>query len=107
VKLGYLADPALSLGEALLVALIAYIGVAFTEEILCRGYLQLNLGEGLSGISARPWVGVGLAMIFSSVLFGLPHGGNPHATLTSTLLLCLLGIFSSLGEYLPGNWQSR
>ncbi len=101
-QVGFTADPAQALVPALLVALVSYAGIAFTEEIFFRGYLLINLAEGFRGVFPRPALHFGLAILLSSLLFGLPHGRNPNATLTSTLLLCCLGVLFALGRVLTG-----
>jgi uncharacterized protein len=101
-QVGFTADPAQALAPQLLVAFVSYTGIAFTEELLFRGYLLLNLVEGLRGILPRPVHNLGFAILLSSLFFGLPHAGNPNATLASTLLLGCLGIFFALGRVLTG-----
>jgi len=58
------------LGPALMAGILAsnlvfFLGVGFTEELLFRGYIPRNLGE-----KAPLW----LALVISSVLFGIFHG---------------------------------
>jgi membrane protease YdiL (CAAX protease family) len=58
------------LGPALVAGILAsnlifFLGVAFTEELLFRGYVMRNLGEQMP---------LWLALVTSSVLFGLFHG---------------------------------
>lgn len=99
-QIGYTVEPGLSLASALLVMLIHYIGVSFTEEILTRGYILRNLLEGFS-ISHRK-LGIGLAVLVSSVIFALPHAANPNATWASTLLLVVFGVMGAVGVVLTG-----
>ena len=50
--------------------------VGFSEEVVARGYLLKNLGEGSTGyLSERG--SVLIAVLLSSVLFGAAHATNP------------------------------
>ena len=64
------AAPALSLA----------LGSGFAEEILIRGVIFRITEEGL---------GTWLALAISSLLFGLAHAANPHATVVSGLAVAL------------------
>jgi hypothetical protein len=77
-----------------------YIGISFTEEILTRGYILRNLLEGFAGPNKN--VSTGLAVFVSSIIFALPHAGNPNASLVSTLLLILFGVMCAVGVILTG-----
>lgn len=100
LQIGFTVDPTLSLALALLVMFIHYIGISFTEELLARGYLLRNLLEGFS----TPYrnLTIGSVVFVSSIIFALPHTGNPNATLTSTLLLIVFGIMCATGVILTG-----
>jgi membrane protease YdiL (CAAX protease family) len=100
VEIGFTVEPQASLAWALLVMFFHYIGISFTEEILARGYLLRNLLEGFALPNRN--LTIGLAVMISSVIFALPHAGNPHATLASTLLLVLFGLMCAVGVILTG-----
>lgn len=74
--------------KALALGLGLYIAVAFTEELMVRGYILQTLAEGLP---------LGLAVLLSSAIFGLLHISNPNASWVSTLNLIIAGIFLALG----------
>jgi membrane protease YdiL (CAAX protease family) len=57
---------------------------ALAEELLCRGYLLTVVRER---------IGVRLAVLLTSVMFGLLHLANPGATAESVALVTLAGIF--------------
>lgn len=69
--------------DALLVALLL-LPAALTEELMLRGYVFQVLREG---------AGVGVAIVATSVVFGLLHVQNDGATLQSIVLVVLAGIF--------------
>jgi membrane protease YdiL (CAAX protease family) len=73
---------ALALGSAVFVA------VAFTEELLARGYLLQTVADGLN----LAW-----GVLISSVIFGLLHATNPNATAISTFNLVIAGLFLAVG----------
>ncbi len=86
--------------SGLVVWLLAFTGIAIWEEVAFRGYLMLNLAEGLNvpviGTRGAVW----LAWMISSVVFGLLHGLNPNATLISNINLSIAGLFLGLGYLL-------
>jgi uncharacterized protein len=88
-------QPDAPLAWVLLVMRMQYLGVAFTEEIRVRGYILRNLMEGLSTRHRR--VSLVMAVLISSVIFALPHGGNPNATTTSVFLLVVFGATCAAG----------
>ncbi len=57
------------------------------EELLFRGYPFQRLVEGTNPV---------IAVSISSLIFGVLHAGNPHATLLSTLNTMLAGVLLSL-----------
>ncbi len=72
------------LGEALLL----WILVGWTEELLFRGYLLTNLREGLN----LPW-----AVFLTSLFFALVHWGNPNWTPAALGGIFLAGLFLAAG----------
>jgi membrane protease YdiL (CAAX protease family) len=75
---------------------------ALFEEILARGYLFRNLAEGLSFKKIRPRTASLAAWISISIVFGLGHGGNPDASIVSTINLMLIGLTLGAGIYFTG-----
>jgi uncharacterized protein len=82
--------------------LVVFIAVGIYEETLSRGYHLRNLAEGLSLRPVGSSAALVLALLVSSVAFGLAHGGNPGASAISTVLLCTAGIQLGLGYVLTG-----
>ena len=93
-------DPDTSFFVALLPAIITFVAVGIYEELYFRGYLMKNLAEGFSFLSSK--TAVFIALILSSIIFGVAHGGNPNATLISTFNLVLAGFFLAVGYVLTG-----
>jgi membrane protease YdiL (CAAX protease family) len=81
-----------------LLALITIPLAAFGEELLVRGYVLKNLAEGFDGVGPLGrTAAVSLAVVLSSVLFGLKHVTNPNASGISTTSVALAGILLALG----------
>lgn len=87
-------------GVAFLAPLILYLVVAIAEELLTRGNQILNFTEGLLAFGYVP--AVLAAWLFSSLIFGLLHVDNPHATWVSTVNLALMGGMFGLAYVLTG-----
>ena len=83
--------------------LILYLMVGIYEELLSRGYHLVNLSEGLNtvGIDKR-WALI-LALLISSIFFGLLHFSNPGASWVSSLNIMAAGVFLGLGMILTGD----
>ncbi len=69
-------------------ALIFWALVAWSEELFFRGYLLINLRDGL---------GTRWAVILSSVLFAAAHYRNPHMNWAALVGLILAGFFLADG----------
>lgn len=86
---------ALTADHALLDAtfwVVVFLGAGILEEVLFRGYLLVNVAEGLAGYTATPRQallgGVGVA----GVVFGLVHATNPGDSLPSVVNVILFGL---------------
>lgn len=81
--------------------------VGFYEEYWTRGYQMKVLAEGLHFGSITPRIAVGVAMLITSLFFGLLHAGNPNASTISTVNITLAGIMLALPYVLTGRlWVS-
>ncbi len=87
---------------AILLALWLFITVAVNEEGISRGYLLLNLAEGLRVPIVGPRGAVYLAWLLSSLFFGLMHMFNPHVTVLSIVNLCAAGLLLGLAYIRTG-----
>jgi membrane protease YdiL (CAAX protease family)/ADP-ribose pyrophosphatase YjhB (NUDIX family) len=86
-----------SLGPALLMLggyLVLFILAGACEEIIFRGYILQNL---------REWPGTILAVVISSILFGLLHGFNPNFNPLAALNITLAGITYCYAYLITGN----
>jgi len=87
----------------LLQSLLILIFVGVYEEIVFRGYLLINLAEGLNNkYLGKKWALI-ISIAFTSLIFGLAHMDNPNATWISTTNIMLAGIFLGLGMFLSGS----
>ncbi len=92
-------------GSAILGALLLFVVVGITEELLARGYHLRNMAEGLHlpALGIGPRGALGLAWFLSSSLFSLLHIFNPNTTWYSIGGLMVAGIFLGLGYVLTGS----
>jgi uncharacterized protein len=86
-------DPlGLVLGNTLLFFLV-FVGVAWSEELLSRGYHLQTLASGLN---------VFWGVVISSAVFGALHLGNPNASWISAAGIFLAGLFFAYGYLRTG-----
>lgn len=73
--------------------LLMMLCIGYYEELLFRGYFNLNLFEGIhSGGSTRSWVSGIASVIFISLAFALAHANNPNATTMGIVNVFLAGV---------------
>jgi uncharacterized protein len=81
----------------LFTTILLYGGIL--EEITYRGYLLQNLAEGLNLKRIGPQLATLIAVLISSVVFGLGHAENASATSLSTINTMLIAALVLAGGY--------
>jgi len=81
---------------------VFFLCVGIYEELAFRGYMLKNLAEGWNWRAGRANNASLAAVLATSLLFGIIHGMNPHATLISVCNTVLSGLLLSLGLLLTG-----
>lgn len=87
---------------AVLVALVAYVAVGVGEESWSRGYVLLNLAEGLRGRRVGPTAATLLAALVQGVAFALMHARTPEASTASTAVIFVLALLFATAFVLTG-----
>lgn len=87
---------------SLLPVVTAFVAVVIYEELLTRGYQLTNIAEGLRG-SVGSRGGLAIAVVLTSGEFGLLHAINPDATVLSTAIITLAGVFLAVGYLFTGD----
>jgi membrane protease YdiL (CAAX protease family) len=77
-----------------LAATALFVLVAWAEELMFRGYIQVNLGEG---------TGVWPGLVLTSLIFGLFHALNPNFQWLALLNIALAGLSLGYGRRVTGN----
>ena len=75
--------------------------MGFGEEFVSRGYHLKNLAEGFRFLGRTG--AVCLAVLISSLVFGLLHMGNDNASWISTLGIVMAGIMLAAGRLVTGS----
>ena len=86
----------------LLVFLFLFICAGMAEEIFARGYLIKNLSEGFNLKSINSNRAILIALVLTSLIFGLAHLGNSNATLLSTFNIMMAGVLFGVGYIYTG-----
>ena len=86
----------------LIVFVILFVCVGFSEELMYRGYHLTNIAEGFNIKAIGPKYANGIAVVLSSILFGVFHLGSPGATLISTFNIFLWGILFVVAYVMTG-----
>ncbi len=72
--------------------LLVMIAVSIWEEAYFRSYLISNFTEGFHGKWMSKGGAILLAVVVSSIIFGMLHYGNPNASWVSTLNISIAGL---------------
>lgn len=84
-------------------AITLFVAVAVLEELTFRGYPLVNISEGLPGFGARRDVAVTVAVVLTSLAFGVAHAGNPGASEIAVAYVAFGGMFLAVGLVLQGD----
>ncbi|MGE0789939.1 MAG: lysostaphin resistance A-like protein [Sandaracinaceae bacterium] len=84
------------------VAIGAFLSVGFYEELVFRGYLVKNTAEGLASPRWSDRASVIASCVITSLVFGLAHAFNQHATWTSTIDIAVAGLMLAGAYALTG-----
>lgn len=102
-KLFWIAQPEFSFWPWFVWSFLTYLSVGVYEELVARGYLIKNLSEGLTWFDQLGVVGaVAVAVLASSLVFGLGHFTNPNASLVSMAGVVFGGLMLASGYVLTG-----
>ncbi len=107
---GLLLRPAIALAAGLVWA-VAFLGVAFFEEFLFRGYLQFNITRCFAGLvraispNSRNAEAIGfwIAAVLISFGFGLVHRGNPGESPLGLLCAGCAGLMFAFALWRTGS----
>lgn len=84
-------------------SLTVWISVAVIEELQFRGYPLINLSEGLGAMRRRRDVAAAIAVVVTSLVFGVAHGANPGASPAAVALVGFGGILLAVGLVVQGD----
>lgn len=93
------ADPGLPFAPAILAGFAVVVLVVIQEEVIWRGYWVKNIAEGFNWKAVGPRWATIIALLASSVVFGLAHADNTDATVLSTVNTSLIALLVLGGGY--------
>ena len=88
---------------SILVFIILFVCVGFSEELFYRGYFLTNLAEGFNFKNLGSKYSIVIAASLSSLLFGAFHLGSPNASIVSTINIILWGVLFCVPYILTGS----
>ena len=83
-------------------SLFFYFFAAAAEELFFRAYPLINLSEGFHNQKISRNLALWLAAILTSLIFGLAHLSNPHASWIAAGNIFIAGVMLSLGLIYEG-----
>lgn len=95
-------DSALAAGPfpvAVALSFVSLLVLAFFEELVFRGYILVNVAEGLRGLTDSRRATL-IALTASAVFFGFAHAANPAASAVSAANITLFGLLLGGGYVL-------
>jgi len=71
---------------------LGFLAVSISEELLLRGYLLVNISDGIQGKYFPNRSSVIVGLVISSIVFGLLHAFNSSASVISTTNLVFIAL---------------
>lgn len=97
-EIGWTSSGFLPILEIFLLFFGVGLATGYSEELVFRGYILQNLGEG---------IGLVWAVVVSCILYGLMHMPNPNSTLLSGVIIAIFGFLRIFGWLRTGQlWLS-
>lgn len=89
--------------SSLLGYFVMMVCVAYYEELLFRGYLTLNLFEGLQRNTLKFRAAAALTTFLISAFFAFVHANNPNATWIGVMNILLAGFMLGIPFFISGS----
>jgi len=102
---GTAAAPDIALGGnavGVFYGVVFFGGVGLLEEVLVRGYLLVNVAEGIRGFVDTDRTATLVGVVGTAGLFGVLHAANPGGTALSLVNISLAGLFFGLVYAMTG-----
>ncbi len=97
------ANPEQSFVLSIIIFVILFVCVGFSEELFYRGYHLTNLAEGLNFKVIGSKNSIIIAVTLSSVLFGIFHLGSAGVNTVAIINIILWGVLFSVPYILTGS----
>ena len=101
-RVAYTRAPAETFAWAFLRMAGVFACVGFYEELVSRGYLLRTMAQGFAGRRVRAKHALAIAVVVSSLMFGLGHVDNPNASVVSSITIVLAGCVLALPYVVTG-----
>lgn len=86
-----------------LISFSIYVSIGIVEETFSRGYQLKNFLEGLSFKKLNPKISLALGLGIVSLIFGFLHGGNPNASLVSSINISVIALLFGYAYLIRGS----
>jgi uncharacterized protein len=98
----FITPDGVSFVPGVIALVLVYCCVGFWEELAFRVYLLPTLAQGWNAGAVNPSLALVLALLATSVPFGLAHLGNANSTPTAAVMIAMAGMMLGLGFILTG-----
>ena len=99
----YLVSISASSYYSIFLFLFQMLAVGFYEEVMLRGYVLINLKEGIQRKYISDRTALIIAVMLSSLIFSLAHLLNPSASIITFITISLAGILLAFPFVWTGN----